>query len=94
MEVLLLVGSQGDNVRDMHDRDRARKATRDRNGNARLTTEQVEQIRARYVFRKTTYRALAAEFDVHPETVARIVRGPHRPGPMTDVVAAFIAGGA
>lgn len=59
---------------DMYARGRGRKATRDTgNGRAKLTTAQVEEIRARHIPFKVTYQMLADEYGVSYSTVQNLV---------------------
>lgn len=44
-------------------------------GHRKLSDQQIDAIRRDYVPRRVTARMLAARFGVHPETVARVVRG-------------------
>jgi hypothetical protein len=69
----LLPGIQADNIRDMHERGRAVKAQGTANGKAKLTTEQIIEIRKRYPRESGT--TLAREFGVHHTWIYRIVRG-------------------
>jgi hypothetical protein len=65
-------GTQADNNRDTIDRGRARRAQGRANGRAKLTSEQVAEIRTRYPHESGP--ALAAEFGVHHTWIYRIVR--------------------
>lgn len=69
--VHLFVGSQADNVRDMHVKGRGNLGSR--NGQARLTEQQVREIRARAAAGEQQ-KVLAREFGVAPITVSNIVR--------------------
>lgn len=82
----LLLGTTADNVKDRTDR--GRSACGDRNGSrlrperlrrgedsscAKLTAEQVREIRSRYVPRKLGYQRLASEYGVSMATVHEII---------------------
>jgi hypothetical protein len=67
----LFWGTQQDNLRDMAEKGRAV-----RNGRAKLTDEQVAEIRARYG--TGTLKALAAEYGVHEQTIFKIAHGLRR----------------
>lgn len=71
----LVLGTQADNMRDMDQKGRRvmGDVTGEKNGQARLTREQVEQIRAA-VAHGSTQRAMCREYGVSPMTVSRIVR--------------------
>lgn len=73
----LSVGTQADNVRDMHDKGRARYLTGVDNPRSKLTAAQVEEIRRRYKskHRKDGASAMAREFCVHRVTITAIVDG-------------------
>lgn len=47
----------------------------EKNGRAKLTTENVKEIRAKYCFRKVTKQMLAQEYDVYVSTIIRILDG-------------------
>lgn len=74
----LLAGTQADNIRDMHERGRARKATGEANARTKLTADQVDEIRRRYG--DESGLRLAREFGVHHTWIYRIVRGEVRKG--------------
>ena len=65
-------GSQADNMRDMVEADRQAKGVD--HGRAKLTEEQVIEIRRRYTAGGVTYRALGDEFGVAQHTISDIVR--------------------
>lgn len=71
------LGTQRDNVRDMHERGRARSATGPANSKTKLTATQAAEIRARFVpyDRCNGARALAREFDVAHASITAIVAG-------------------
>jgi len=71
----LELGTQKDNLRDMAERGRS---TRGEAGHfAKLTADQVEDIRSRYAFRCSVNggRVLAAEYSVSEATISMLVRG-------------------
>ena len=79
----LFVGTQVENMRDMHDK--GRHSTVDRTGPdvprgekcgwAKLTDEQVREIRRAYAAREALQHELAARFGVAQTLVSQIVRG-------------------
>lgn len=69
----LFLGTTADNNDDMYTKGRA--AIGDRHSNAKLSEEQVKEIRRRYVWRKVTTVMLAKEFSVHAGTILKIVHG-------------------
>lgn len=78
----LFLGSQKDNIHDMMRKGRSRmlgspKGTTsgELNGQAKLTSAQVAQIRADYV--RGNGRTLARKFGVSPATISLIVNGKH-----------------
>lgn len=71
----LEVGTQGDNVDDMMTRGRGRKANRDTGHHrARLTSAQVEQIRAEYAAGGVTTYELADRYGYSPSGIQRIIK--------------------
>lgn len=68
----LFLGTGAENTRDAASKHRM--AEGERNASARLTAEQVTEIRRRYAMGTETMRALAGEFGVHPSTVRFAVR--------------------
>lgn len=69
----LFLGTDMDN---MADRDaKGRQASGDRNGNAKLTWQQVEAIRREYRESKTPKRALAAKYGVSEREIRYIAHG-------------------
>lgn len=73
----LSAGTQADNVRDMHNKGRARYLAGESHPNSKFTTRQIEEIRHRYKpkHRKDGSSAMAREFCVHRKTIAAIVQG-------------------
>jgi hypothetical protein len=76
----LFVGTTADNLADMRTKGRANDPARgsrgDRNGRARLTWEQVREIRRRWAAGEQQ-RSLAREFGLGSTTVGHIVHGRH-----------------
>ena len=70
----LFLGTQADNVRDMHAKGRARKAHGSACGMSKLTEEQVSEIRHRYAAGDVSQTKLAAEYGVSQVMVSQIVR--------------------
>lgn len=68
----LTPGTQQENVDDMVSRGRHRAAHGETNGRARLTAEQVAEIRRRH---EQAARDLAAEFGVSVVTIYRVIKG-------------------
>lgn len=71
----LYLGTHADNMRDMRERNR-RKGTGSgaSNGRAKLTQEQVNEIRARYESGVVSQQALADSFGVSQHAISMIVR--------------------
>lgn len=69
----LIVGTQAQNIGDMVARDRHCPGIR--NGQAKLTEEQVTEIRDRYARGGITQYQLAEEYSIGQGSVSRIVRG-------------------
>jgi hypothetical protein len=74
-------GTKADNNRDMVEKGRSRQSDSSKtrhlgesHGRAKLTNEQVREIRRRYEVGGVTLKALAAEFGVGISAVGRIVR--------------------
>lgn len=67
------LGTVADNNRDMVER--GRQARGERNGSAKLTLAQVNEIRAKYAGSDRTQSSLAAEYRVDPSQVSRAVSG-------------------
>lgn len=70
----LLTGTQAENIQDMMDRGRDRKASGERHGNTKLTQEQVFEIKERGK-KGVSGRELARYYSTSPSTVSRIIRG-------------------
>jgi hypothetical protein len=80
----LFPGTHYENMMDMHDK--KRHAHGDGFRNAKLTSAEVIEIRARYALGGVMQKDLAAEFGVAKSTIGRIVRGVdwrHLEGPIT-----------
>jgi hypothetical protein len=77
----LVLGTSLDNNRDMVSRGRGRypgyRGRGEANGNARLTQDQVAEIRRRYAAGGVRQVDLAAEFGVSQPMIGYIVRGEH-----------------
>ena len=73
----LFLGTHADNMRDMAAKGRAGVRSGSDNHNAKLTNEQVREIRASYVrmSRTTGSVALARKYGVHSATISAIVCG-------------------
>ena len=69
----LWIGTQADNVRDMMMKGRDRKALPENNGGAKLNWEKVNKIRKLRKEKGTYYKDLAKMFDVHTDTIERII---------------------
>lgn len=67
----LFLGTQLDNMRDKTKKER--QANGERGGNAKLTDEQVNQIRAAYIKGVTTYEEIGRAFGVSMGHIRRIV---------------------
>jgi hypothetical protein len=70
----LLDGSTGDNLRDAYERGQKSPTRGTAQRGAKLSEEQVREIRSRYATGTTTQRALASEFGVSHILVGFIVR--------------------
>jgi hypothetical protein len=73
----LFLGTQHDNVRDMINKGRKNTAVGERQWNAKLTKEQVEQIRMEYrkgtgLHNKGNRGELAARYGVKPGTISDV----------------------
>lgn len=73
----LYIGTHADNMADMRRRGRSCRGLK--NAHAKLSDEQVEDIRKRFR-RGRTRRELAAHFSVSASAICAIIRGDHRPG--------------
>ncbi|GAC1664622.1 MAG: hypothetical protein PVS3B2_00550 [Candidatus Dormibacteraceae bacterium] len=73
----LSAGVQRANVLDMHAKGRAPAQSGESNGNAKLTQEQVAEIRARYkrYDRLASTHSLGREYGVSHATISAIIRG-------------------
>lgn len=73
----LSIGTQRDNVRDMISKGRDNRLSGERHPHAKLTVEEVAEIRRRYIPRKhgCGAGALAMEFGVSKQTVQAILVG-------------------
>lgn len=73
----LVLGTQADNVRDMWRKGRQRILARENHPNAKLTRDQVSEIRRRFkpYDRRNSARAMAKEFGVTHQCVTAITRG-------------------
>jgi len=70
----LFLGTQTENIMDMDKK--GRRASKEQNGNHKLTSAQVSEIRHRYAWFGIGGEhsvTLAKEFGVHPDTIRRIV---------------------
>lgn len=70
----LFIGSQGDNVADMEHKGRSRHPAGAAHGRAKLTWEQVAEIRKKHAS-GTSQRALSREYGVAKNNISRIVKG-------------------
>lgn len=70
----LFVGTQGDNVRDMERKGRAKHPTGDEHGQKRLTALQVAEIRRNFAEGQTNKAALGRAFGVTDVLIGLIVR--------------------
>jgi len=75
----LSAGTQLQNVRDMFAKGRAPIRRGERGGNSKLSTEQINQIRARFKShdRKHGLAAIAKDYGVHRKTIQAVVHGDH-----------------
>jgi len=69
----LFLGTHAENVRDMIRKGRRTDFVGDKNGRAKLTWQQVEEIRARYTGRYGEITLLAQQYEVSKHSVSRIV---------------------
>lgn len=72
----LTLGTQADNIRDMHQRGRARHPTGEDHGRSKLTWDDVRFIRQNYVKRSRVYNlvTLGRKFGVDPSVVQDIIK--------------------
>lgn len=71
----LYTGTHKDNAQDRTERGRANYPHGELAGAAKLTREEVDEIRRRYVEEDVSQRELAEEFDVGQSHTGRIIRG-------------------
>lgn len=71
----LYAGTPAQNSADRERRGRSRPVRGARAPGAKLTEEQVREIRRRHGAGGTSYPKLAAEFGLHPQNIGRVVRG-------------------
>lgn len=73
----LELGTQQQNVQDMFDRQRANRAAGEKHGRAKLTQQQVDEIRRRYIPRHATHGAAAMgrEFKIGSPAIFAILTG-------------------
>ena len=74
----LFLGSNADNVRDRHNK--GRTCSGENRPQARLTEQDVIDIRSRYIPRKVTLQQLANEYGVNNSHIWHIVNGTHWKG--------------
>lgn len=73
----LYVGDRADNARDCSVRGRTNKPRGETHWGAKLTAQQVREIRLRAT-NGEKYKRMAPEYGVHHTTISRIARGIHR----------------
>ena len=71
----LFLGTHQDNVTDMMRKGRSVNLRGEQHGNCKLSDAQVAEIRRRYEAGDTSCRKLAAEFEVAPSNINKIVLG-------------------
>lgn len=73
----LFLGTQQDNIADMVSKNRQTGAVGERNGNTKLTEDQVREVRRLYRYKSRTHGiyALAERFGVSDSTIHFIVQG-------------------
>lgn len=71
----LFLGTQLDNMRDMHSKGRAAIIKGEQRTNHKLTSVQANEIRERYKQGGLTTRSLALEYNVSSATIWRVVNG-------------------
>lgn len=71
----LFLGDHSTNMQDMWGKERHQRPSGERNNHAKLTAEQVVEIRAKYQRREAKQEALATEFGVSQANISFIVRG-------------------
>jgi hypothetical protein len=75
----LFVGDHQANMDDMAAKNRRSSQIGESNGNAKLTAEQVQEIRGLYVPRKFGYKKIAEMYGVHLSTIHSVVTGKNWP---------------
>jgi hypothetical protein len=70
----LFLGTQKDNVRDMHTKKRDNHPRGEDSGASKLRSQEVKTIRLRYAQGGTTYDKLAAEYNVNFRAIRDVVR--------------------
>ena len=70
----LYIGTMADNVRDRDSRERRAPPVGEKNGNAKLTADDVAKVRRVYAS-GFTQQTIADYFGVHQSTISNIVRG-------------------
>lgn len=73
----LFLGSRAVNNADREAKGRGKPSKGEANGCAKLSEDEVREIRKRYKHGKTSFRSLAREFNVAKSTIGRIVRCTH-----------------
>lgn len=71
----LFLGTLADNCKDRSQKGRNAVALGERNGNAKLSRDQVQEIRRRYSDRGVTQKQLGREFGVSRVQIGKIVNG-------------------
>lgn len=71
----LFLGTPAENIADRDRKGRHRPARGTAQPNAKLTAEQVREIRARHAAGGVSYPQLAAEYGLHAQNIGRVVRG-------------------
>lgn len=87
----LLLGTDAQNMLDKVERGRQAHNSGIKNGQAKLTEEQVDEIRATYILKSEKFgsRALAQKFGVSKLTIQRIISGSRWSGYISHVDAAM-----
>lgn len=72
----LCIGTQADNIRDMMERNRGFWLSREKHGMAKLTEEQVREIRKEHVWGSKTHgsSALGRKYSVNEKTIRLIIK--------------------
>lgn len=71
----LFLGTQKDNMRDMHAKGRAVQVRGEQHGRAKLTEEQARQLLAEYRAGGVTQKELADRYGLHPVYVNKMIKG-------------------